>query len=183
MRLETERLIIRPVEARDHEQLIKINADPVNMRYFEAPHTPEETIARIKRSHERIAEFGYDFIIAELKATQQCVGILGMANIRDEVKSLISVTNQLEIGWRLDNKVWGQGLAPEGAKACLEHAWNVLKVPEVIAFTAAVNKPSRRVMEKIGMQYDPLADFEHPAVPKGHELRPHVTYRIQNPRN
>ncbi len=51
-------------------------------------------------------------------------------------------------------------------------------VPEVVAYTTKQNEPSRRVMEKLGMRYDPAADFDHPAVPEGHPLRRHVLYRI-----
>jgi hypothetical protein len=31
------------------------------------------------------------------------------------------------------------------------------------------------------MTRDPVADFEHPSVPVGNPLRPHVLYRIANP--
>jgi RimJ/RimL family protein N-acetyltransferase len=51
----------------------------------------------------------------------------------------------------------------------------------VVAITYEGNWPSRRVMEKIGMTYDPRADFQHPDVPPGHKVRPHVLYRIANP--
>ena len=37
--------------------------------------------------------------------------------------------------------------------------------------------PAGRVMEKIGMTYDPADDFDHPALPPGHPLRRHVLYR------
>jgi RimJ/RimL family protein N-acetyltransferase len=57
----------------------------------------------------------------------------------------------------------------------------VLGLPEIVAFTFRGNIPSRRVMEKIGMARDPAADFEHPRLPPGHPLRPHVLYRIANP--
>jgi RimJ/RimL family protein N-acetyltransferase len=52
----------------------------------------------------------------------------------------------------------------------------------VISFTAAGNDKSRRVMEKIGLVRDPDADFEHPGVPEGNPLRPHVLYRITRER-
>jgi len=39
---------------------------------------------------------------------------------------------------------------------------------------------SRRVMEKLGMTYNPTDDFEHPLVPEGHPLRRHVLYRLRN---
>jgi hypothetical protein len=32
-------------------------------------------------------------------------------------------------------------------------------------------------MEKLGMTYNPKDDFEHPKLPEGHPLRPHVLYR------
>ena len=49
---------------------------------------------------------------------------------------------------------------------------------EIVSFTAAVNHKSRRVMEKLGMSRDVGADFDHPSVPKGDPLRPHVLYRL-----
>ena len=33
-------------------------------------------------------------------------------------------------------------------------------------------------MEKIGMTRDSADDFEHPILPEGHPLRPHVLYRL-----
>jgi RimJ/RimL family protein N-acetyltransferase len=34
-----------------------------------------------------------------------------------------------------------------------------------------------RVMEKLGMSHSPADDFQHPHLPEGHPLRPHVLYR------
>lgn len=48
----------------------------------------------------------------------------------------------------------------------------------IVAFTATGNHRSRRVMEKLGMTDNPADDFEHPRVPEGHPLRPHVLYRL-----
>jgi hypothetical protein len=33
-------------------------------------------------------------------------------------------------------------------------------------------------MQAIGMQNNPADDFDHPNLPEGHPLRPHVLYRI-----
>ena len=52
----------------------------------------------------------------------------------------------------------------------------------LVAFTAEWNRPSRRVMEKIGMTYDPADDFIHPGLPVGHKLAPHVLYRMDRKR-
>jgi ribosomal-protein-alanine N-acetyltransferase len=34
-------------------------------------------------------------------------------------------------------------------------------------------------MEKLGMSYSPADDFQHPRLPEGHLLRPHVLYRVR----
>jgi RimJ/RimL family protein N-acetyltransferase len=33
-------------------------------------------------------------------------------------------------------------------------------------------------MQRLGMRYEPENDFDHPGVPAGHRIRPHVLYRI-----
>jgi hypothetical protein len=34
-------------------------------------------------------------------------------------------------------------------------------------------------MARIGMTHDPVDDFDHPLVPEGSPLRPHVLYRLR----
>jgi len=85
----------------------------------------------------------------------------------------------VEIGWRLASESWGQGLATEGARAVVDHAFGVLALREIVSFTTAANLRSRRVMEKLGMSRDPREDFDHPLIPEGHRLRPHVLYRLR----
>ena len=77
-------------------------------------------------------------------------------------------------------RFWGKGLAPEGARAWLDYGWSI-GLGEIVAFTAKKNLPSQRVMEKLGMQREPSDDYEQPAIPPGHELRPHMVFRIRNP--
>jgi ribosomal-protein-alanine N-acetyltransferase len=89
----------------------------------------------------------------------------------------------VEIGWRIRSEFWGQGYAPEAARACLAHGFALVEdgglgLDEVISFTARSNSNSRRVMDKIGLRYDRDADFEHPGVPEGNPLRLHVLYRV-----
>ena len=49
---------------------------------------------------------------------------------------------------------------------------------EVVSFTTVRNERSRKVMERLGLRRDPSDDFEHPNLPEGHRIRPHVLYRI-----
>jgi RimJ/RimL family protein N-acetyltransferase len=52
---------------------------------------------------------------------------------------------------------------------------------EIVSFTAAPNKRSIRVMEKIGMQHDAADDFDHPNLAAHDPLCRHVLYRLRSP--
>jgi len=58
-----------------------------------------------------------------------------------------------EIGYRLCRTSWGQGLASEGASALVDWGFRSGRYDRIVACTMAVNRGSRRVMEKIGMKY------------------------------
>jgi RimJ/RimL family protein N-acetyltransferase len=74
-----------------------------------------------------------------------------------------------ELGYRLRRMDWGQGLASEGASALLNWGFRSGGYDKIVACTMAVNHGSRRVMEKIGMNYvrtvsfdaDPFPGTEH----------------------
>lgn len=181
MRLETERLLLREWREADKPLYADILADPVARRFFpDLGGLPEATIA-IDRQTERLAEHGFAFLAVERKADGAFMGMLGMAPLKDEIRTLLPGAPAVEIGWQLGRPFWGQGYAPEGARAMLAFAWRELALPEVVAITYTGNQPSRRVMEKLGMRHDAGADFPHPALPDGHKLKPHVLYRIANP--
>jgi len=71
----------------------------------------------------------------------------------------------------------GQGFATEAAKGSLRVAFERLNLDEVVSFTSLINRPSRAVMERIGMA-NTGEDFDHPALPEGSELRRHCLYKI-----
>ena len=181
MRLETDRLVLREWLEADKPRYAEIIADPVVRRYFPEVGTYADADAGIERARQRLVEHGYSFLAVERRSDGQFMGMLGMAPFRDELRLAIPGAPMVEIGWQLGQSFWGHGYAPEGARAMLDFAWRTFRPPEVVAITYKGNLPSRRVMEKIGMRRDPDADFEHPDMPQGHRLRPHVLYRIANP--
>jgi ribosomal-protein-alanine N-acetyltransferase len=107
------------------------------------------------------------------------VGFVGLNAFTAEEPSPLPFAPGVEVGWRLARAVWGQGYAPEAARACLAFGFGQLGLEEIVSFTSVVNERSQQVMRKIGMQRDPADDFEHPRVPLGSALRPHVLYRLR----
>ena len=63
------------------------------------------------------------------------------------------VEGQAELGYRLLRRHWGQGLAGEGSRELLRHAFEDLGLHRVFALTMAVNERSRATMAGVGMQY------------------------------
>jgi ribosomal-protein-alanine N-acetyltransferase len=172
--LETDRMILRRWRPEDIKPFSKITADPKVMEFFPSTLSETETEALIKTMEEKFDSNGFCFWATELKATQELIGFVGL-NIPGYETPF---TPCVEIGWRLGYSHWGQGYAPEAAKASLEFGFKKLGLREIVSFTAEKNFRSRRVMEKIGMRYCPEDDFDHPNVPEKHPLRKHVLYRL-----
>jgi RimJ/RimL family protein N-acetyltransferase len=178
--LATDRLLLRRWRASDREPFQATNADPRVMEFFPAVLTPEETDQAIARIEDHFERHGFGLYAAELLNlndegdTKTFIGFIGLNVPGFEAPFMPAV----EIGWRLAYEYWGRGLATEGARAVVRSAFEDLKFSSLVSFTTTANLRSRRVMEKIGMVHDATADFDHPNLPQGHPLRPHVLYRI-----
>jgi len=178
VRLETERLVLRSWEERDRGPLARVLGDPEVRRFYPKALSFEEASAQFDAVLAKQAEKGFHFGAAELKADGRFVGMIGLGFPADVIRDAIAGRPEVEIGWQFDKTFWGQGLAPEAARAWLNWGFATAGLDEVVAFTSEGNLPSQRVMEKIGMRRDPADDFLHPVLPDGHPLRPHVLYRI-----
>ncbi|MER9883613.1 GNAT family N-acetyltransferase [Mesorhizobium sp. M0118] len=180
MMLTTCRLILRPWEDKDRSRMARIYGDPYVRRFYPKVLTAEEANVEIEVAIERARTNGFDFQAAELKGSGELIGMIGLALLPQARQAANPGQPRVEIGWALAKEHWGKGLASEGARAWLDYAWSI-GLPEVSAFTAKENAPSQRVMQRIGMIYDPASDYENPQFGEGHWLRPHVVYRKRNP--
>ncbi len=181
MRLESERLVLRSFTEADAAPMAGIDADPEVMRFYPSVRTRDETDAMIASIMATEAREGFSFMAADYRPTGEFVGLIGMSVIGEPLRSTLKGRPRVEIGWRFAKSFWGTGLAPEGARVLLDHAWSVLGLEEVVAFTFEGNQPSRRVMEKLGMTRDPDGDFRHTSLPEDHPISRHVLYRIARP--
>jgi len=58
----------------------------------------------------------------------------------------------------------------------MEYGFNNLGFDKIVSFTSIENIASQRVMQKIRLKF--MRYFDHPRVPEGNPLRPHVLYCI-----
>lgn len=175
MQLETERLILREWQAADRGPFAEMNADAEVMRYFPNALTPAESYAFVDRIIANFAAEGFGLWAAELQATGEFIGYVGLARPRFEAH----FTPCVEIGWRLKSSCWGHGYAPEAAREVLRDGFERVGLVHIHSWTATTNLPSIRVMEKIGMQH--IGHFDHPSLADDSPLKPHILYRITAP--
>jgi ribosomal-protein-alanine N-acetyltransferase len=176
--LQTDRLILRRWRDQDREPFAALNADPDVMHWFPSTLTHAESDAMVDRIEASFDDRGYGLWAAEVKGSASKVGIPFIGFIGLAYQSFPAhFTPAVEVGWRLAKAHWGNGYAPEGARAALDVAFDVLGLDAVVSMTTVGNEKSRRVMEKIGMTRDPADDFEHPN-DTDERIRPHVHYRI-----
>ena len=60
---------------------------------------------------------------------------------------------EADIGWIIDKRYWGKGIATCGAKLFIEYLKNEHGIEHLISCCDARNMPSRRIMEKLGMKF------------------------------
>lgn len=171
---ETARLILREWQDKDIEPFAAMNKDPNVREFFPNVMSLEETKASVSFIRSHFKKYGFGLWAVELKETGEFIGFVGYSTPSFEAH----FTPCVEIGWRLAKKFWGKGYATEAAKTVLHAAFVHYNLNEVVSFTAALNRPSIRVMEKIGLQHNSADDFEHPELPKNHPLARHVLYRL-----
>lgn len=166
-------MILREWRDADREPFAEMNSDPTVMEFFPSRIDRVASDALVDRFENEFAELGFCPFAAEIRETGAFLGFVGLHAVAVEM----AFGPTVEVGWRLAHRHWGNGFATEAGSRALRFGFEELGLEELVSFTSMVNVRSRRVMERLGMTHDPCEDFEHPRVPEGHRLRPHVLYR------
>ncbi len=169
--IETDRLILRSWKPEDLPSFADMNKDERVMRYFPATLTYQQTESFYNRIQSEFERKGWGLYAVEIKSTGEFIGYVGLHEIGFDA----NFTPGVEIGWRLAADYHNQGYATEAAKAVLSLAKNA-GVERLFSFTAKINAPSERVMQKIGMVK--AGEFMHPNLSDDSPLCVHVLYTI-----
>jgi RimJ/RimL family protein N-acetyltransferase len=174
LELSTERLRLRGWRAQDRKPFAALNADPVVMEHFPSTLSRAESDGLVDRIEAAFEEQGWGWWAVEVPGVADFIGFVGLSRPGFQAH----FTPAVEVGWRLARLHWGRGYATEAARAAVAAGFGELGLDEIVSFTVPANRRSRAVMERLGMTRDPADDFEHPRIPVGHQLRPHVLYRL-----
>jgi RimJ/RimL family protein N-acetyltransferase len=175
----TARLVLRGFRDADRDAFAAMNADARVMEYLPAVLTRVQSDAFVDRISASWAERGLGLWALEHRGTGTLLGYTGLWPVPASLPIESGGDAAVEVGWRLAFEAWGQGYATEAARAALRFGFDEIELTEVVSFTSVHNLRSQALMRRLGMTRDPAEDFEHPDLPAGHRLRPHVLYRVR----
>lgn len=153
IRLETDRLIIRPFEMQDVEEVHQMLSDEEVMRYLpDEIKSSEETRSILdwliecyrKNTPEHIVKLTLAVV---LKENHRLIGWCGLGPVEFSPQ-------EIEIYYGFSKDCWNRGIATEAAKAVLDFGFKTIKVDRIVALARPENVASARVIEKIGLVYE-----------------------------
>ena len=147
VRLETERLILRPWTRADLEDFHAYSSiDGLGQM---AGWTPHQSIEESRVILDLFIREKKTFAI-ELKETGCVIGSVGIEEPEPDPE-----TEKLgrEIGYVLHKDHWGQGLIPEAVRAVIRWCFEELRYDYLTCSHFDWNHQSRRVIEKCGFRY------------------------------
>lgn len=166
---ETSRLSARRLESADLEKLTIMHTNPHVMATLGGIRTGAQTQENMHWNLAHWEKYGFGKWMFYLKNTQEWVGYGALRHVNVEGQA------EIEVGYALMPKFWKQGIATEIAKACIEIAFEVLWLKNIVCFTLTTNQASQRVMEKAGFQYERKFVMHYEGIDY-----PHLLYRMKN---
>lgn len=166
MYLTTDRLLLRPVEYMDIDQLVALWTDPEVTACVGGPRDPDEVQASLDEEVDSPPGALGMYPLIE-KATGAVVGHCGL------IEKEIEGRDEVELVYFIAKRSWGQGYAAEIGASLLEFAFRVLGLERVVSLIDLDNEGSKHVAERLGLHFEKVV-----ARPDGHD---HELWVIENP--
>lgn len=162
----TARLRAERIAERHFGDLALMHRDPRVMRWLGGVRDEAATRAFLAQEAALWSKHGFGLVMLYERASGRHAGRGGLRRTQIDDAAVV------ELAYALTPDLQGRGLATEFARAAVRAGFNLLALPEIVAFTMTTNQASRRVMEKCGFSYE--RDFERAGLP-------HALYRLRPP--
>jgi len=145
--LTTDRLELKKIEKKDYEQIFKLFSNKKLLKYTDNyPHkTIEDTHKLIQKWNKELIEQKSIRWSIWNKKDNIIIGIISIYDINTKHKFA-------SIGSFLDDDYQRRGLMPEARMATVDYAFNILKINRLEAQVFVGNKPSIKMLEKLGFK-------------------------------
>jgi RimJ/RimL family protein N-acetyltransferase len=142
--IETERLHMRPIETSDAYAAKSLLHAP-KVLFWRKKLVPMRTIRAAIDTSRKLNTQGLGWwLIHSHKDKQDVIGDIFLQPLEG--------TGELEVGYHLLPDHWGKGFATEATSAMLSHGFDKLHLLRLNAIALPQNRPSMRVLERIGMR-------------------------------
>lgn len=149
--INTERLLIRPLETNDADFIVELLNDPSFIQNI-----GDRNVRTVEDAEKYILngpvvsneKNGFGLCLVVLKETGESIGMCGLIK-RDQL-------DDVDLGYAFLPRFWGKGYAVEAAKATLEFGWQTVGLKRIVAITDPANTPSNRVLEKLGFVFEKM---------------------------
>jgi ribosomal-protein-alanine N-acetyltransferase len=150
--IETDRLILRPLEHSDAEEMFAMDKNPEVHKYlWQKPvQKIDEVIKVIEYVRTQYEKNNIGRFATIIKETGEFIGWTGIKFVDDHVEN--GNTNFYDYGYRLNEKFWSKGYATEASKAWLDYGFNQMKIDKMNAYTHSENGASNHILQKVGMK-------------------------------
>lgn len=179
MRIETERLVLRPCREDDKPAFATVLNTPAIMAQLGGVLSREGSDALVDKRIADQARHGFSYWAVELRDDGSLIGTAGVRIASNYPGA--PVEGMYEAGWRIAETHWGRGYAIEAAQASLAWAWAHTDATEIGAWTTPGNRASRAVMERLGMIRRSELDFIRPGRSPEDAPVENVVYVIERP--
>ncbi|SRR5579883_100415 len=147
--LETKRLIIKTPEATDFDNLYALQADADVMQYIgQGVRTPAEIKNGLEKAILHQKKHGFSLGCVVEKESGIFVGRAGLIYLAYD-----DTQPDIEVSYALTKDSWCKGYATELASALINWGFQNLPVTKLVAVINPRNDRSRRVLEKVKMNY------------------------------
>lgn len=146
--LETERCILREANIDDTDFILALINQPAWKKYISNHNINTPALAQKYIQTKLCAAYKkYDvgLWVVQLKDSMTAVGLCGLVK-RDSL-------NYFDLGFGFLPEYWGQGLAYETSRICLNHAFKDKNLQNIAAITSPNNNRSINLLERLGFQY------------------------------
>ena len=147
MELKTERLLLRPFEFGDVDDVLAYASEPDVGQYLSLPrpYTRDNAVEYVARQ------------VLEEWSTRPAFAIVFEGHVVGGIGLRIKRRHDAaELGYALGKPQWGRGLTPEAARAVVGWGFERYGLNKVCSYAALKNRRSWRVMEKLGMTREAL---------------------------
>lgn len=151
--LETDRLLLRPLELSDADDMFAMDNNPAVHKYlWQKPFEDiEESIKIIEYVRNQYEANNIGRFATIIKQTGEFIGWTGIKYIDDHIEN--GNSNFYDYGYRLNEKFWGKGYATEASIAWLDYGFNQMNIDKMNAYTHSQNGASNYILQKVGMTF------------------------------